>query len=68
MALADRDYAKQPLPGEEIRPEKPGFLVNDLEDYELVHGGEPIQIRKVEPVTLGWIDFFFWLVVLLLAR
>jgi hypothetical protein len=68
MALADRDYTKEPLSGEEIRPEKPQILVNDLEDWKLTYGGDDIKFERDEPVTLGWIDVIFWLVLLLLAR
>lgn len=68
MPLNEREWTREPLPAEQIHPEKGQFLVDDLEDIELVDTGSGFKIERVEHVTLGWLDFFFWLILLLLAR
>ena len=68
MPINEREWAKEPLPAEQIEPEKPKISVDDLEDYELFMTGDGFRFEKVERVSLGWRDVLFWVVLLVLVR
>ncbi len=68
MPLSERDYAREPLPGEEISPEKRKIPVDDLENYELTLTADGYKVEKKQNVQLGWFDVLFWVILILLAH